>query len=845
MRLAFWSAALAAGIAGGIALGPTPAKVLVLLAGGASLAFVGLRGWTLGLGSLAVLLGLVLGRREVDRAREPSRVVEDQWVDVVGEVRQGSDVAEAPAAGALGSAGGVDAPPGSHRSHLRVAIERVDGRPLAASLSLLVLDGVPALAPGDHIRFSSRLYVPRGFANPGLPDARLLARAQGIDLLATVRSPADLQRLSTPISLWCYPRRWAFHLRQALGRAINQRLTEPVAGFVRTMALGERSDVPTEIEDGFRAAGATHVLSVSGLHLAVVVFLFFQAMKRLLARFPAWALRIPPKVLASTLALPATAFYTMLTGEAVATVRSALMASVVLGAAVANRPLSLAASIGFSALVLLGRTPAALLDVSFQLSFASVIGLGLFAGWLLPAVATPPRSGLGRILGWLRRSLSASLAACLVTLPIVAHHFGQITPAAPLGNLLLVPVVELAVLPCGLVGGLLALVHPWLGAIPLVIAGFASRLALGLAEEFRVFAPVLLVRFPNTTETLLFVAAVGGLLRGVMVGPGRRRRWLQLAFLGAALAVVSLCGREFQRRTREDLRVTFLDVGQGDAILIEGPRGWTALVDGGGRYDGSFDTGARIVEPVLRAAGIPRLDLMVLSHPHPDHMNGLLRILERFPVGALWTSGDDGHNPIYARLIALARERGVPLAEPDALSSAGLRVEPIGPWLDGHIAAPPGLGTNDASMVVRLTFGGRRILLTGDIGEEGEAELLDRRAAGLALAADALKMPHHGSRHASTEPFIDAVSPRIAVASAGRFNRFGLPSPAALARYARRRILVLRTDRDGAVRLTVDRLGEMKTQCWRGCDASPDAAAPGLGISSPSRASAARPRPLR
>ncbi len=820
MQLAFWAASLTAGILAGLVAAPPQVWVFAGIALAASVLFPCLHARSLGLACLAMACGIWLGHREVVHALASPEVIEDTPVEIIGQVVAGADVADRPDTGAIESSKertGDKQRADSSRCHLRIGVQAVEGKPVVASLSLLVLDGVPDLAPGDWVRFSSRLYVPRGFANPGLPDARLLARAQDIDLLAAVRSPSDLHRVSGRPSALGLARRWAFHLRQAMARAINHRLSEVPAGFVRTMVLGERTDVPVEVEDGFRAAGATHVLSVSGLHLAVVVALVFHGLKRLIACFPSWSLRVPPKVLASALSLPACAFYTLLTGEAVATVRSALMAAVVLGAAVVNRPVTLAASIAAAAIVLLVRSPLAILDVSFQLSFASVIALGLFARWLLPSGAEETPRHSNRALIWLLRSLSASFAASLVTAPLVAHHFGQVTPAAPVGNLVLVPVVELVVLPCGLVGALLALLHPWLGALPLALAGLASRVAILLAGIFRRFAPVLLVRYPTWCECLLLVAAAAFLLQALVSRRRPGKRWLVAAAVALILAGTSLLWRETVRRTRDDLRVTFLDVGQGDSALVEGPGGFVALVDGGGRYDDGFDTGTRIVEPVLRARGIARLDLVVLSHPHPDHINGLLPILARFRVGALWTNGDDGKNPKYRALMALATENHVSTPPPAAMASGGLTVTPLSPWLDGRIGVPPGLGTNDASLVVRVDYAGRRLLLAGDIGEEGEAELLDRRVAGIEVACDVLKIPHHGSRHASGEAFLDAVSPSLAVVSAGKYNRFGLPNPAALARYAQRGIEVLRTDRDGAVGVVVDSSGGISATCMRGC----------------------------
>jgi competence protein ComEC len=819
MQLALWAASLALGIAIAVAVTPVALAVLASTLGLGLALLAWRRSWILFVAGLAMACGAALGWKEMAAATGPPAVPEDHWVEVMGQVVLGPDVEQLEAS----TTDNLDSTPPRQagrtpRCHVQVSLDRIDGLPASGHLSLVVLGGAASIAPGDWVRFTTRLYVPRGFSNPGLPDARLTARGQGIDFVATVKSVDELRPAPGAMGPLGWARRWAFGLRAAMARAISRRLGEPFAGFVRTMVVGERTDVPERIEDGFRAAGATHVLSVSGLHLAVVMALLFQAAKWLFARWPSLSLRVPARVMASMVSLPACFFYTLLTGEAVATVRSAIMAAMVLGAAIVNRPVCLPAGIAVAAMVLLVDSPLVLLDVSFQLSFASVVGLGLFARWLIsdPDLASTTR--WQRILRWLRRSFSASVAASLVTMPLVAHHFGEITPAAPLGNLVLVPIVELVVLPCGLVGALLGMVHPWLGAVPLVVAGHASRLALGLAEVFRQFAPVFLVSYPDWLETLLFVAAVGCLLQVAMDRRSRhRRRWLMASGLAAAIATGSLCSRQVARARNGDLRVTFLDVGQGDSALIEGPGGFVAVIDGGGRYDNSFDTGARIVEPVLRARGISRIDLLVLSHAHPDHMNGLFRILARFPTRALWQNGSDGRNPGYEDFMRLARERGVSVGAPASAESHGMTMEALSPWLDGTIGVRPGLDANDASLVVRAAFAGRQILFTGDIGDHGESELLEREGAVPPVHSEVLKVPHHGSRYASSERIIRAVSPTLAVVSAGRFNRFGLPNPVTLGRYAGHGVELLRTDRDGAVTITIDPNGNLTVACASDC----------------------------
>ncbi len=800
MVLSFWACLYVCGVAV-VLVWPKLAAIAVLSGLGIAVGLLVRGARASALAGLALSLGAFLGARALQQSREPSWTVpENTLVRVLGRVLSGPERSSQ-----------------TRRTRFRLAMHSVDARPMELNAMVAVAQGMPECLPGDEVAMSARLFLPRGLANPGLPDARVMAKAQDTDVLASVRSATDIQILPGQPDPLGWPRRLAFRLRTSMAAAIDRRLDGDVAAFVRTMVLGERTEVSAETEEGFRAAGATHVLSVSGLHLAVVAALVFCVLRRLILLVPRWSLHLNPNACAAALSLPAIGLYTLLTGEAVATVRSALMAGVAMGALLVNRPFSVGASIALAGLVLLVPSPLLLLDVSFQLSFASVMALGFFAQRLAPASPGQKVVGVGRGLLWLKRSLAASFVAGVGTLPLVAHHFGEFTPASPIGNLVLVPLVELVVLPCGLMGALLGLLHPWLGWLPLWAAGLASRGALTGADLFRRWAPIILVRFPNLFETATFMVAAGCFLHGLSHGSGRRSRWLLGALVACLLASGSLLARDLRRRISEDVRVTFIDVGQGDSILVEGPGGFVMLVDGGGRYDSSFDTGARVVEPVLRARGIARVDLAILSHPHPDHLNGLLRVLARFSVKTLWTSGDDGHNPKYRELLTLARQRGIATPEPVAFESGGMRVQPLGPWLGDHVAAPPGLDANNASLVVRVEYGRRAVLLTGDIGIDGEAELVARAGIGLPLASDVIKVPHHGSRTSSSEELLAAVNPTLAVASVGKHNTFRLPNPSVLSRYAGRAVAVHRTDQEGAVTLTIDVHGDIQLECQREC----------------------------
>lgn len=675
--------------------------------------------------------------------------------------------------------------------------------------------GTPPRA-GDLVHACGVWQPPFGHFNFGAPDPwKAVALEGAVGRLRTERLVFKAR------GVWWTPRRLADDLRRRLSVALDVLPAERAA-FLRATVLGERTAVSEDIEWGFKAAGATHALSVSGLHLAAVAALLFVGLRWLIAGAPGLAARVPPRIVAAWLSLPAVIFYTLLTGEAVATWRSALMAGVLFAGAALRRAPSLAASIGFAALAIGLESVFWVQDVSFQLSIGSVVALALFATGLGPPATPSSRSFSRSIARWLWRGFAATAAAGLITGPLVAHWFAEVTPAAFLGNIVLTPLVELFVVPAGLGGSVLSAVVPRFGWWLLWPADQAVRLTLALARGFGAWAPVWFVRPPDRFETLCLTSSFALLLWAWARLPRGRARTHALAgaLLGLGIGTLAFSVRGWRATHSQVVQVTFLDVGQGDAAVVEGPGGFVAVVDAGGLGDG-FDTGARIVGPFLARRGWRHIDLLALSHPHPDHAEGMPHLLERFDVKQLWmapaAAGPSAEGPIMRRLRALARGRNTAMPVPAPFSVEGLLVEPLGPWQGDRLEAPEGLSVNDASLSLRLSYGGRSLLFAGDLEGAGELELAALPARGRSPRADILKVPHHGSRTSSSPALLDAVDPDLAVISAGRGNRFGFPHEEVLARYQARHVPVFQTDLMGAVQLRWGPAQALAFQCVRSC----------------------------
>ncbi|MCE9666825.1 DNA internalization-related competence protein ComEC/Rec2 [Myxococcus stipitatus] len=649
-----------------------------------------------------------------------------------------------------------------------------------------------ALLPGQRLRATARLVPDTPPANPGEKDFSSARRRQGIAFGGTV-APGRLLVL-VPAPVW---RRTLEELRERLGSAVRAVApSQDAAALFLTLAAGQRAALDDTWEEAFSRAGLAHVLSVSGLHVAALALMTLAVLRRLLVRAGARWRQWDVRRLAAPAAVPFVWAYVLFTGTQPPAVRSAVMATVaLLGLALWRRADGLNC-LATAAVVMVAWAPSSVEDLSLRLSFLAVLGLVLLVPALRQALPWPPPNPSeprrwARVLGGARetvlQTLCASGAATLAGLPLVAAAFGRVSLAGLISNIVALPL-------CGLLTGLAAggaalfVVSPWV-ATPVLWAGaWASELLLWLTRAFAA-APLASVEV-SPFGGWAAVYAVG--LLAWALGTGRWR-WagglVPLAFVGALLTPLL--------RPEPGLRVTFLSVGQGDAVVISS-RGQHALVDGGGS-PGGIDTGERFVVPYLRHQGISRLELAVLSHPHPDHALGLVSALEQVPTARLWLPAGDEGGPLSRQVIAAARDARVEEIEAGhpSLGLGEARLEVLG---------PPTLperelleGVNDRSIVLRVRHGDVTVLLPGDVEAEAEAELLP----GLE-AVTVMKAPHHGSRTSSTPALLRRARPRHVIFCVGRRNRFGFPHPEVEERYRALGSECWRTDVDGAVTVESD-----------------------------------------
>jgi competence protein ComEC len=574
------------------------------------------------------------------------------------------------------------------------------------------------------------------------------------------------------------------------------------APLVRALLVADQHGVDVAVRDRFATAGLVHVLSISGLHVAIIA----GALRTVGA-----ALRLR-RATAELLALSGVGVYVTLLGLPPPAVRAASMLTVVMLAGRLGRPVHAWTALALGVAVPTA-DPRVVANLGWQLSasgMAALVGArGLMRRWRQWPLSLPPRDGLGpgarafralrlagpRLEGWrlaVVQELLIGTVASVVTAPLVAWAFGRVSLVAPLANVVASPIVAL-LQPTLFLALLLApvrVVAHWVAdasVLPLVLLDRVARVASAVPFAALDVAPGVLT------------AVCMGVLAGALVVATAQRRVMPPLLVGGAALVVAVWAPALSRGPGV-LELHMVDVGQGDALALRTPRGRWVLVDAGRLWTGG-DAGRRTVVPYVRRRG-GEVALFVLTHPDADHVGGAPSVLEALRPARWWDPGFVHTSDVYRQALDVARRRDIPWRRAqagDSLQLDGVLVRVLGPdsaWLASQSSA------NDASAVLMVQHGQLRFLLTGDAEAAEEAWLVERW--GDALAATVLKVGHHGSRTSSTSPLLDAVRPQLALVSVGADNRYGHPAPEVLDALAQRGVEVLRTDRDGHIVLRSD-----------------------------------------
>jgi competence protein ComEC len=632
---------------------------------------------------------------------------------------------------------------------------------------------------GSWVRVALRFAPVRGRTNPGGRDpARTLGR-RGIGALAREVDPLLRAEIAAP------PARAGLEALARARRRGAERLARegPGGGLLAALGLGEAGALGASARRDLARLGLSHLVAVSGLHLWLVAGPVYLASQALLRRSAWLAARGDARRGAVAAALAAGAGYAVFTGLAAPVQRALVFLLLLAAAQLARRRLVAPVVFAAAALAVAVADPAAPFAPGVQLSFVATAALV----WSAPGPERTGHSFAAAARAGLIAALRVSASATAATAPLVALHFGTVSPLGWLANGIAVPLTSFVFLPLALAAGGAAVVAPDVeaGASALGIARASQLADASLAAVARLAAAA--PAWSGVAPGAFGLAVSAGLAAACI---GARATWLRLALAFLAASAPALGPTPALRPAPP--RAVFLDVGQGDAVLVQG-RAASVLVDGGVAVEGRFDAGERVVLPALGALGVGALDLVVASHADLDHTGGLPAVLRALPVRRLWLPPGGRDDPAFAVLREVATARGVAIEEraaQDPVRQIGdLRIETLWP---ARGARPP--SRNDASLVLRIHAGGRRVLLPGDLEQRGE-----RGLAAAELRSDLLKLGHHGSRTSSSRAFLRAVSPALAIVSAPRHGRFGMPHREVVERLAAEAIPWRWTGRDGAL----------------------------------------------
>jgi competence protein ComEC len=668
---------------------------------------------------------------------------------------------------------------------------------------------------GDEIRASVRLNSGGAFRNFGAFSYDRYLRGVNIHRRASTKTSLLVKRTGTAPAGSARAR--ISRIRCDIQAELERRFPapdgndiSPTGAVLEALLLGEDGRLDEATVENLQKTGLYHLFAISGGHIAILNVLLFSLFR---------LVRMSQR--ASSLALAAfLVFYTILVEGSPSVLRAVIMTLAYLAGRLLWKDVHVLNTISASALFLLLVNPSSLFDAGFQLTYVATLSIILFTPPLLKRLPRLPLKAT--------ELACLSVTAALGVAPLIARSFNRVTLSSLLLNFVAIPLVGL-IMGVGYAFLPFAAAFPAAAGPPAAVLGFLVTVFARVSHALDPF-PFLSFRVPTPRAGIVFGYF---LFLGLSLVRPRFRGQRFLVGAGFSLFFFVLVVSPFRPGSPE-LRVTMIDVGQGESLLVEFPGRRTMLIDGGGLAASSFDVGERVVSPVLWRKGIKKVDYLVLTHPHPDHLDGLVAVAKNFGVGEFWEGWPTRVEGLYADLLkalpsGVIRRRcgrgfrhsegevSIAVLHPEMPAAEVDRGGPPAPAVvlardlyprastaevdpQAKPGAPAAVG-NDGSLVIKITLGRTAFLLTGDVGAAAEQELLE---AGLDLGSAVLKAGHHGSASSTSPAFLAAVRPKAVLVSAGEGNTYGFPSPEVLGRCRSAEAKVFRTDIDGAVEISAD-----------------------------------------
>lgn len=623
---------------------------------------------------------------------------------------------------------------------------------------------------GDTISTTGTVRQIRGYHNPGQINSELRARCQGIYGFISA-GKADIKIISSSHDFNL--KKFSSDIRNHILNELLKAMPPDDAYMIFAMLFGGYGNISPELLEAFSLTGIIHILSVSGSHISLIAA-FLLSLGRL-CRLPR-----PLNLLFLIIFI---SLYTVLCGCTSPVLRAAAMGLLSAVALTLHKSHEAAHLLSITALIMLLVNPLLLFDISFQLSFASTAGLVYLMTKIRQKLYCLPR--------FVADNVALTLSAQIMTLPLIAWYFNTLSFSSLLANLIAVPLLEFIILLS--LAASLVIIFPFAAKILFI----SSSLILGLANIFTLHLaklPFSSVYLPAFSPILIFFyysvlfAIFNHKTAALCIKAIRKYK-----FISASLLFCFMIFSLYTFFKPHDLEIHFLDIGQGDCILIITPHHKSVMIDTGGSMNSDFDIGARVDLPYLKHYGVTKLDYLILSHADADHAEGARTILQKIPVNHLIIA--DQPLDEYKKTLKL-------LPSDDSLNRAIIARTDMKFTLDDvyfkflcgdkNSALKSG---NEASNVLKLTYHNFSVLFTGDLPAEQEKELVRERRD---LQSTVLKVAHHGSKTSSSAEFLQAVKPQFAVISVGKYNSFNHPSPEVIDRLNDLNIITYRTDINGA-----------------------------------------------